>query len=78
MMYNRVMDLADNLNVDVPASPIDAIRHELTRAGYSVARSPAAANWWTMATIQPLAAAPPMNWTAAPWLTASTAESWMC
>lgn len=37
MMYNRVMDLADNLNVDVPASPIDAIRHELTRSGYSVA-----------------------------------------
>lgn len=36
-MYRKVMDQADSLRVDVPASPIDAIRHEVTKAGYTVA-----------------------------------------
>lgn len=36
-LYRQVMDLADSLRVDVPASPIDAIRHEVTKAGYTVA-----------------------------------------
>ncbi|MEC4091630.1 PLxRFG domain-containing protein [Pseudoalteromonas rubra] len=37
-LYQQVQDVVKAMNVtDVPASPIDAIRHEITQAGYSVA-----------------------------------------
>lgn len=36
-LYDQVMDSADAMTIDIPASPIDAIRHELAKAGYSVA-----------------------------------------
>ena len=31
-LYASIMDLADNMDVAVPASPIDAIRAEITKA----------------------------------------------
>ena len=36
-LYSQVMDAADAMKMDIPASPIDAIRHEIEKAGYSVA-----------------------------------------
>ena len=36
-LYEQVMDAADAMTIDIPASPIDAIRHEIEKSGYSVA-----------------------------------------
>lgn len=36
-LYNQVMDAADAMTIDIPASPIDAIRYEIIKAGYTVA-----------------------------------------